>query len=644
MGSERSDRGKSPARFDLRAATIELARVTAWLLTAWLGLSVAWAALAYPEAVATGALRWWTLPLLLDGVLRDAAMTTALTACASALPVARPWPAALTLLGLLVAQVTEVMAVRAAGGFLSTSDLRHIEHAAYALRPLETAAASAVVLVAAWLGARAFGAAKGRWHAAARVVLALLLLVTARSARDFEALRDERDRAIGQVGLVSGSPLRAFADTFVELWQGAPTAKQPSAEALRVAGRYGLQLRPEARCPTARDHIWQAPSQLARRAEAPAQPNVVILFVESLSARLLEPYGGQFPGLTPVLQRLAGRCSVVRGWQNHVTPTVTGLRGQLCSLYPALSYDPWAAAVVMPRSIRPTRCLPHLLADAGWRTMYWSHSRPEATWIRAQAHGWGFQDTLLHQEVLTRWLPSATIARPDYGPSDRQLLAAVGAFLRSDEAGKRPFALAVSTIETHIGTEPGPDWKRYPGRDLPILHGIHNLDAALQPIVDALAKGPRARDTVLIVTADHALYPSAAYRAVAPDIADSRFDEVAMMVCDPTHDWPRRLDWPTTSVDFAPTLAQLLQLRNEPVPWLGWSALGDRWRFEGAVGLIYGKHLLTTGRAGSRRGGEDEPAQAALVDAVRWTQQLEADGRGWPADPRARPTPEAKPR
>ncbi len=622
---------------DLRAIAPEFARVAAWLLVAWLGLSATWAALAYPEAVATGALRWWTLPLLLDGVLRDAAITTALTACAAAVPLARPWPAALTLLGLLIAQVTQVIAVRTAGGFLSTSDLRHIDQAAYTVPPLGTAMAVGGVLLAAWLGARAFGTAPDGRRALARVGAALVLLVLAWLARDLAAVRDERDRAIGQVGLVSGSPLRAFAETFVELASDAPRAPQPSAEALRTAAGYGLQLRPEAPCPTTRSHIWQAPSQLAPRPGAPTKPNVVVLFVESLSARLLEPYGGAYPGLTPVLQRLAGRCSVVRGWQNHVTPTVTGLRGQLCSVFPALSYTPWAAAAVMPRSVRPTLCLPHLLATEGWRTMYWSHSRPETTWIRAQAHSWGFEETLFHQEVLDRWQKGATMARPDYGPSDRQLLAAVAQFLRSDEASARPFALAVSTIETHIGTEPGPDWKRYSGRDLPILHGLHNLDDALQPVVDAIAEGPRARDTILIVTSDHASYPSAALRAVAPDIADSLFDEVAMVVCDPTHEWPRRLDWPTTSLDFAPTLAQLLRLPNELTPWLGWSALGDRWRFEGAVGLIYGKHLLTTGRSGSRRGDEDEAGRAALVGAVQWTQQLEADGRGWPADPRARP-------
>ena len=63
------------------------------------------------------------------------------------------------------------------------------------------------------------------------------------------------------------------------------------------------------------------------------KPNVIVIFTEGLSARMVDVYGSAHPGLTPNIDRLATQSMRVVNYFNHTAATYRGLIGQLSSGY-----------------------------------------------------------------------------------------------------------------------------------------------------------------------------------------------------------------------------------------------------------------------------------------------------------------------
>src|SRR3546814_14333238 len=89
----------------------------------------------------------------------------------------------------------------------------------------------------------------------------------------------------------------------------------------------------DAPYPYLKDWVNRQPLPFAGKPPV-AQPNVIVLFIEGMSARTLEPYGSTYPGLTPNLQALAGDTMVVDNYYNHTAATYRGLQGPMTSGFP----------------------------------------------------------------------------------------------------------------------------------------------------------------------------------------------------------------------------------------------------------------------------------------------------------------------
>ena len=625
-----------------------------WRASGWIVALTAVAALAlcliygfvgYRSLTETDVLRWAWLPALMNGVILDVALGGAVLTLLW-------WPGrfsrALTaaiLLGLAIIETVQVLSVYFSSGFLSVQALAHVELAWQLATPASVAIAVVIpvgLMVTSGLLVRATGLTKA--HVLPRTVAAVTLLTlawfSADSARVDALARGlldtdtagARKELTQRYGMVAGSPVAALVGTLREAGEREVIrVTPPTATQLAVAAKYGLQLDPAAAFPLVHPRIYRQPFAHPSATTAPAKANVIVIFAESLSSHLLESYGGQHRGLTPNLSAMAARSLQVDDWFNHVTPTVTGLRGQLCGLWPRLSYTPWHDATQKLRTAK-VFCLPHLLAEQGWHTMYWSHSRPHDTYIKAQAIDWGFQELYFHGELSQRML-GETVNSRQYGVTDRQMMRALTKLVATPRSATAPpFFLAVSTIETHTGFDVGKDGKRYRRgkKRSTILDTFHNLDDAFGDFWRAFLASPRAKDTIVIVTADHALYPSDGHRAVAGrSYLNHKFGRAALLIYDPTHTLPSRLDANTTSVDFAPTIAHLLGVQQRETPWLGHSIFGDRQAFSGALGFIYSKHLLTIDAAGPHIDSQPKEEAAALRAVLAYTQGLEAQGRIW---------------
>src|SRR3546814_14766134 len=84
----------------------------------------------------------------------------------------------------------------------------------------------------------------------------------------------------------------------------------------------------DAPYPYLKDWVNRQPLPFAGKPPV-AQPNVIVLFIEGMSARTLEPYGSTYPGLTPNLQALAGDTMVVDNYYKGMQNRVDGTRGSV---------------------------------------------------------------------------------------------------------------------------------------------------------------------------------------------------------------------------------------------------------------------------------------------------------------------------
>jgi lipoteichoic acid synthase len=387
--------------------------------------------------------------------------------------------------------------------------------------------------------------------------------------------------------------------------------------------------------PFQKAEIYRAPPERAPGAPS-ARPNMIVLMSEGVSARMLGAYGGPYPRLTPNFDRLAPESMRVDNYFNHTAATYRGVGGQMASGFMAsggAGQNGWER-VPDPNALATTRrqTVPALLSDAGWRT-YFLAPHPETKPIIVMLRSLGFdrvysRDTI-GTELLGRTLP---VRANTAAIEDQPLFEGLRALLeqRLSSGDDAPFFAMLYNIGTHAMIPPGP--VRYPGHDNPVLDKLHNYDAAFGRFLDWFDRSPYARDTILVVTADHATYPEPAYRQVAGgDFRPFFVDRIPLLVRDPFHRLPATLDADgRTSLDLAPTLLQLLEAPQAPNSFLGRSLFEPRSMPLGVAWTAPGRYFLTT-REGVRSHGEIPPELAQQFgchqDVLRRYLRAEADDR-----------------
>ncbi len=464
---------------------------------------------------------------------------------------------------------------------------------------------------------------QGRWQAPlVALILALMIALVAHHRLPVERLDVHR-------------PLTRLAVTLVDYFGGGEVTQPAGPIDPELARRFGFEPLAAGDGWPWRTRIYDTPMPWPRRVGAPTRrPNVIVFFVESLSARMVGAYGLRSYSVTPHLDRFAKRAMRVTGYVNHTTPTVPGLFGQLCSIYP-----PWVAEMTGVQAQGPWRCLPRLMAEQGYYTAYLTHSSPKYAHIGELTKAWGFQDRFFVRRLQTQYLGGEAPVLGLGGLSDHQVMRAlVGYLSRSDvrPAGK-PFFLAVSTVGTHTGRTLNPvdGVPPLPGHTATVDALFHDFDDAFGRFLDWFERSPLAANTILVVTGDHAHFPGLPFRAVAGEgYQPSVWDDLALLIRDPFHQLPRVLQVRASSLDLAPTLWQLAGLparrRN---PFLGRSIFGDRQKTLGSLSMSAYQELryLVQDPAGRRwrrqgecAGGGDLRCRrdAALAGLVRRYQRL----------------------
>jgi phosphoglycerol transferase MdoB-like AlkP superfamily enzyme len=439
-------------------------------------------------------------------------------------------------------------------------------------------------------------------------------------------------RLRAQYGLRPGAPVLSLALALRESMLDGETPEHAlTPDELKLALTAGITIHPNAPAPFRKDWIYQRPLVFPKKGRHARPLNVIVFFFESWSTEVLGPYNPRWKAVTPHLADFAKEAMRVDDYVNHTIPTVTGLRGQLCSMFPSLAYTPWHDPE--KPSVGEVLCLPKILEGEGYDSIYLNHGSAHATHFDSQTIDWGFGRSYFRPAVLGELLHGepAKSENPKHETSDDQMMRATIELLKQRGTQKKPLFLAVSTIQTHTGVDL--DHKFGDGKNQ-VLNTFNNLDEAFGKFWDWYRTSSWRDDTILIVTGDHVMYPHDALRRVAsPRYMNERFGYLGLFIKDPSHALPASISVRASSVDFAPTVMQLLGLSSHRAnSFMGLSLFGDRLQTPTALGFTYNKDVLIWDRARSRPQIAHSPKTGRarqFLDILRFEQQMERDHRLW---------------
>ncbi len=314
------------------------------------------------------------------------------------------------------------------------------------------------------------------------------------------------------------------------------------------------------------------------------RPNILIVFLESFSARVSSVYNRDFPGLTPGLDVLSQNknTTVFHNMYNASTPTATGLMSLLCSFYPPTSH----LEIEHHGSLSGHRlqCLPDVLKEFG--------GYGYAGYITTVDKTYAYKDRMFGNmgvdEVFgTKEMGEYIHEKPrSWGFSDHQIFPAFyQKALELHDRLRDPFVLMLSTIDSHPPYTFPVDGVRYDDQKENVFDTFHSTDDAFLSFWNEFINGPLAENTMVVVVADHAAFPSEPLKEVFPELEEiSYYDEIVFLAYVPDTILPRRVDTRASGVDFAPTLLHILDI-NIPNSFEGYSIFDQRTKYPSLLGI-----------------------------------------------------------
>lgn len=570
----------------------------------------------------------------------------------------RPWsriPAYVLFALFVLTYVVQYAAVKLTGAFLSPTALENTRHIGLIMNTTRLVVAGAAVLLVLIILLKAeFRFRETRARVIAGITATCLLAAAALEmdrywlSEDIQASRFKLYHFANNY-MVDSAPFRALVKSMAVPWQsGQQTATLTSAE-LETADEFGISYRQEQPYPLLRERFYQealpfpGKTGLTDRSEP---LNVIVFMSEGLSSRIMQPYDEQYPGLTPNIDRFADSAMRVDRYFNHSFATYRGLLGQLCSFYPF-----HGGGFISYRA--DYYCLGKLFNQEGYETHFLFSQQKKRTQLDEILAKAEFRHILAQDDLRDAYLEGEAEKRY-LALSDQQLFRALNGHLSTLEAGlrkddARPFFLGVYNIETHAWFEMSDDGVKYPDADNYILDAIHNFDNAFGSFWDYFVQSELYDNTVVIFTSDHAHFQGKDFRALVDGQSDYQpyfVDRIPLLIYHPKLQLPANFDARNASaVDFAPTVAHLMELDNRPNAFLGHS-LFER---DGDESLAFGDgNIYLVGPRGiAMQTGYLEPTGDdsrinQMYKVIQNIHALESQGRIWDraAEPRISRTPD----
>lgn len=327
------------------------------------------------------------------------------------------------------------------------------------------------------------------------------------------------------------------------------------------------------------------------RATAAEQPkNLILVYLESVGVNLANRQ--DWPGLMPTFERLLAE----HAWVDHVWTssyiTIEGITNTQCgTLFPfGRGSDSLAEGDQLAEELP---CLGDVLNSAGYRQVYMGGAgmgfAGKGRFLGA--HGY---DELLG---LEHWREQGLRQRPGkWGLSDAELFDLSIDEIRRLRQGDQPFNLTLLTIGTHLPGYLYRECEPYAGGDHRFLDALHCSDQLLGRWLDRLEAEGLLEDTMLVITADHHVFPNPDMRGLfGNDVLDRRLPFIVV-----GDNLPPSAHRTGAGYDLAPTVLDLLGVDHSARFMLGRSLLKGSARpdfFLKRYGSVYSERIIRRGDA-----------------------------------------------
>lgn len=310
------------------------------------------------------------------------------------------------------------------------------------------------------------------------------------------------------------------------------------------------------------------------------RPNIILVYLESFSARLTGIYNEKYREVTPYLNDFAANKNTTVFYKvfNASTPTITSLLSSLCSFLPPTGHEEIEQEKMLKRQY--LTCLPQILKNDGYK---------ETSFVTAVAKEFANKNTILESMGVDRVFGVNELRKTlkeepkSWGYSDHQLFPFI---FETAQKMEQPFFLGYATVDTHPPFDLPQDLVVFEKGDNPVLNTFHTTDNAFGLFWQKFQNSPLAKNTILIVMADHAIFPAALEKKYFPDLNSKTtfYDELFFAIYIPENQLPKKVEVYGSSMDLAPTVLHLLGL---PVPssFEGYSLFGSRQNYPNLIGM-----------------------------------------------------------
>ncbi|WP_159089058.1 LTA synthase family protein [Tateyamaria sp. Alg231-49] len=362
--------------------------------------------------------------------------------------------------------------------------------------------------------------------------------------------------------------------------------------------------------------------------QAPKEPiNVIVLFLEGLSARAMGHYGGPYDDLMPNLNRFARHAVTIDNYYNHTAATYRGIQGSLSSGFPLAGGAGWESSQdrLAELSSVSYATLPKILNARGYDTRIYSphtKSKPFDDFLRTI----GFAKVITPEDVI--------LDSPTNSLSDRDLFAAMAADLRARDRSRVeiPFFWASYNIGSHAFLDSPVGAAKYNDGRNSALNRFHELDVAVRKFLDAFEASTFVGNTLLIITTDHSSYaepPVVAAFSDSPKFTTHFIDQIPFILRIPGVSEPTRFqNGVRTSLDLAPTILHLMGVTDAEHAFLGTSIFDAEFEYDVNWGMIW-PNLYRIDHTGVSVVAPDvaNTQESVVKSAIMYYNQLELENR-----------------
>jgi phosphoglycerol transferase MdoB-like AlkP superfamily enzyme len=321
---------------------------------------------------------------------------------------------------------------------------------------------------------------------------------------------------------------------------------------------FGISIDEKASLPLFKKNVFSDKFPYTTVDNRTSTPNIIIFAMESLSSKLLGSYGAPFHEISPNIDKFANESLVVRPFYNSSTPTINGLVALLCSHHPVSGHKEWVDSKGSMNF--DLLCLPEVLKERGYQSYNAVPGDPyfalQLPFMKANGMD-GIYGALELKEVLKENPLGRVFEGSTY--SDHQIIHFLINMLRTRHFAE-PFTITVSTNDLHPPFRLPGDCIEYAGDRSSILRLVHNADAAFGDFWKYYKNSVFSSNTIIILTADHALFPGIEYKKLLSNQGIGFYDEIPFIIYDPTHELPKTLNVTSSSIDIVPSLLHLLDI------------------------------------------------------------------------------------